>query len=673
MNRGSFASRTISMLLGVISFTSSPAIIEAGAQSTPEQTRLRTEVQNLGWIAFSAHSAHRDWDLFRCRPDGSQLQNFTRTPEWSEFTPQFSRNGQWLLYRRLPRGEVIDGNHYGTQGELVLTRSDGSEPRTLGKPGEFPWASWNADGTQIACLSMQGIAIISLATLETVRSFPRQGIFQQLTWSPDGRWLSGVANSFGTGWSVIRMDAESGKVSAVNTVDCCTPDWFPDSTALVFSWRPPGQKGNDGLGWTQLWRANLDGSSRELIYAEDGRHVYGGNVSPDGKYVLFSGNVNEDGDPSHSGAPMALMRLADAPLIGGDSPELRASHPKAREGPVLVLPTGYEPCWTFAEIPGATNSLAGEVHSLGWIAYSALSPAGTWDLFISRPDGSEQSPLTRTPDHNEAGVRFSPDSSRLLYYRMPRIEPLDNNTYGNQELVVCDANGENPHSYGKSYPWASWASASNHIAALLPDGIHLIDLSNGELIRKFPRRGIVQQLVASPDGDSFAGTANGLGPFWNIGRLEAGTLQIKAVSETDRYNCTPDWLPDSRRLIYSRGIIPEQGGYAEIWIAERDGSHRSPLVAEEQRHLYGACASPDGHYLLFTRSESDLGKVDNSKTRMAIVRMADTPMLAEDNAGLKKKYPGVPVGACLDLGPGWEPHWTATLKTRTPSSAGSGR
>jgi len=38
--------------------------------------------------------------------------------------------------------------------------------------------------------------------------------------------------------------------------------------------------------------ADADGENRRLVYAEDGRHVYGGHVSPDGKYLLFTGNVH---------------------------------------------------------------------------------------------------------------------------------------------------------------------------------------------------------------------------------------------------------------------------------------------------------------------------------------------------------------------------------------------
>lgn len=329
--------------------------IVAASRLSREETELAGEVQGKGWIAFAARSPQGDWDLFLCRPDGSDIRNLTRTPEFNEAVPQFSRDGLKLLYRRLSRDEKIHNNRHGEQGALIMANSDGTASQALGEIGEYPWASWNPDGTQIACLAIRGISLIELKTGNVVNTLARKGFYQQLTWSPDGKWLSGVANSYGTGWSIARMAVANGEASAVNTVDCCTPDWFPGSQNLIFSWRPRGQKVNDGYGWTQLWRASADGQSRQLVYAENGRHVYGGHVSPDGHYVLFTGNMHEDGDPENAGSPMALMRLADGPIIGGKSEELRALHPDAGTGPVLDLPMGWEPCWTFSEAPARSH------------------------------------------------------------------------------------------------------------------------------------------------------------------------------------------------------------------------------------------------------------------------------------------------------------------------------
>jgi Tol biopolymer transport system component len=644
---------------------------QALALEAAGEDQLAREVRGQGWIAYGARSDKGDWDLFLCRPDGSNARNLTQSPLFNEALPQFSRDGRRLLYRRMPRAEVINPNHCGEQGELVIANSDGTAPKVMGRISDYPWASWNPDGRQVACLSIKGITLFDLAGGQAVWSFARKGFFQQMTWSPDGRWLLGVANSYGTGWSIARLELATGEAGAVNRVDCCTPDWFPDSREVIFSWRPPGQKGNQGYGWTQLWRADREGRTRQLVYGEDGRHVYGGHVSPDGQYVLFTGNVREDGDPTRAGAPMGLMRLTDGPIIRGESAELRALHPKVNAGPVLTLPVGWEPCWTFSEAPaGATigavfspsneavKKLADELRERGWIAYSAKTDQGNWDMWVMRPDGSARRKLTDTPEFNEAAPRFSPDGKRLLYYRPPKSEALDNNTYGTFDLVIADADGGHAVFYGRGFPWASWGPDGTQLACLKPGGIQIVDVATRQVVRQIPRQGIVQQLVWSPDGQAFVGTANGLGPFWNIGRLDAKSGEIRPVSETERYNCTPDWAPDSRHIVYARGIVPEVRGRAELWVASLDGTERQTLYAEEGRHIYGGCISPDGRYALFTRSVEDLGKVDNSRTTMAIIRRADTPMIGDESAGLRQRFPNATSGPRLDLGAGWEPHWT---------------
>jgi Tol biopolymer transport system component len=305
----------------------------------------------MGWIVCATISPRGDWDLYLMRPDGSQRRALTQTPDWNETWAQWSRDGSKLLYRRLKRGEAVTGNDYGRQGAPVMADSAGANPHALGGDGDLPWATWGPDGRELATLGLKGIQFVDVETGQVRRTLKRRGFYQQLTWSPDGKWLVGVANDFATSWSIARMDATTGEVNAVNTVDCCTPDWFPDARGVIFSWRPPGQKTNRGQGWTQLWRADAAGANPLLVYAKDDRHAYGSCISPDGKYVIFTGNPQEDGDPEHGGGPMGLMRLSDAPIIEGATPGVRALHPDAKNGPILKLPTGWEPSWTISEKP----------------------------------------------------------------------------------------------------------------------------------------------------------------------------------------------------------------------------------------------------------------------------------------------------------------------------------
>ncbi len=306
----------------------------------------------------------------------------------------------------------------------------------------------------------------------------------------------------------------------------------------------------------------------------------------------------------------------------------------------------------------AVADLAEEVRDKGWVAYAAQSGAGDWDLFVMRPDGSDRRNLTRTPDFSEAAGRFSPDGERLLYYRMPKAETLDNNKYGTHELVISNADGTSPVVFGKAFSWASWSPDGTQIACLSRQGIQFIDRATRGIVRKLERKGIVEQLFWSPDGKWLVGTANGLGENWAIGRMDVLTGELNRVSDGNCFNCTPDWFPDSQRVVYSKGH-PLTEGWAQLWMAEAGGEGKRMLYGEIGRHIYGGAISPDGHHVLFTRSREDLGKVDNSYTEMALIRLEDTPIVGGKSEVLHQQYPKAKSGPVLELSWGWEPNWTA--------------
>lgn len=340
--------KTAGILAGIVAGMAAWA---AEPTTTPERTgeieALAREVRDKGWVAYGARSPKGDWDLWLMRPDGSSVRNITNTPEFTEAAPRFSPDGKKMLYRRLKRDAEINHDRWGFQGHLVIADADGRHAEVIGEEGAFPWATWSPDGKQIACLTVKGIQIVDLATRKVVRSLPRRGMYQQLTWSADGKWFCGVSNHFGENWTVARMNVETGEINPVNSFQNCTPDWFPDSRRLLFSHRPGNQ---DGYGWTQLWMADGDGKNRSILYGQDGRHMYGGATSPDGRYLLFSACPDDGGGAEKNGAPMHLMRFDDAPTIQGESAALRKLHPDTKDGPVLTLPVGWEPHWTYAEV-----------------------------------------------------------------------------------------------------------------------------------------------------------------------------------------------------------------------------------------------------------------------------------------------------------------------------------
>src|SRR5262245_6637615 len=230
----------------------------------PKVARLAKEVRNKGWIVYSARTEAGDWDLFLMRPDGSARRNISNTPNSHEMGGRFSPDGSKILYRQAPKETKLRHDAWGAMGKLVIANSDGGNPIAYGSDGEFPWASWNPDGKQLACLTKTGVEIWDLATKTIVRKMDRKGIYQQFFWSPDGQWFTGPANHYGENWTVVRMNAVTGEVNPVVKFQNCTADWFPDSKRLIFSSRPASQEEADGgqmdkavgqkygYGWTQL-------------------------------------------------------------------------------------------------------------------------------------------------------------------------------------------------------------------------------------------------------------------------------------------------------------------------------------------------------------------------------------------------------------------------------------
>lgn len=312
--------------------------------------RLADEVRDRGWIAFSARSGNGTWDVFLSRPDGSQRRNITNTPDSEEAAPLFSQDGEKVLYRRLPKGTTIDHDLWGFLGQLVVANADGTGSVAVGEDRQYAWASWSPDAKQVLCLTRKEIQLVDIVTKKIVRTLPRGGIYQQLFWSPDGKWFTGTANHAGAMWCVVRMNADTGELNPISKFQSCTPDWAPDSKRIIYSCRPSGQPANDGYGWTQLYLADGGGEETQLLYGEDGYHIYGGTLSPDGKYALFTKCPKDGGGPEESGAPLCLMRVSDAPTIGGESHDLRKVHPETNDGPLLQLLPGWEPCWTYAEL-----------------------------------------------------------------------------------------------------------------------------------------------------------------------------------------------------------------------------------------------------------------------------------------------------------------------------------
>jgi len=350
----------------------------AMAAEDPAAEALRQEVGKKGWILIAAYTREIEAkqrlpdgeagqaDLYLMRPDGSEMRNITHTPDRHEFFARFSPDGRKIMFRRLRKSKDIDHDAVGTQGELVVANSDGSGAVAFGKYGEYPWATWSPDTRQVACLykSEGVIRVFDCETKQRVREVPSHGIYQQASWSPDGKALCGTAEVKGAMWNIIALDLESGRMTVLSEHLNCTPNWIKDSSGVVNSCRNPawGRPGADGkpYGNTVLVQATADGRTRGLLYADVDAHIYNGFTSPDGRYVAFHTGMSEGGtkgDPEKHRC-FHVMRRSDGPVIQPGFGDLRGLYPDARTGPVLQprFPNGQPLVtvfvagdWTYAE------------------------------------------------------------------------------------------------------------------------------------------------------------------------------------------------------------------------------------------------------------------------------------------------------------------------------------
>ena len=333
--------------------------------NNPEVKKLYNELADKGWIIFSAKTEKGDYDLFISRPNGSHLRNLTRTPGTNELGARLFPDRKRILYRRIETMKPKVDYRELDRGVLTIANADGSNSRAVGAEGDYPWATLSPDGKQIACLYRKEgkIRIFDLQSLKMVRELPRQGIFWQLGWSPDGKEFCGTANVEGREWNIVTYGVESGKLTLISRVLNCTPDWFPDSRGCIYSHRNTSLASDDGgaaakkiandpnYSWTMLMMADREGKERKLVVAEQFKHLYFACVSPDNKYVIYC-RLDKDGSLA---GPMAVIRLADTPIIDGSWTAVEEQYAKhAKRGPILHLdlPPGFHPYWTNAKLGG---------------------------------------------------------------------------------------------------------------------------------------------------------------------------------------------------------------------------------------------------------------------------------------------------------------------------------
>jgi Tol biopolymer transport system component len=290
-------------------------------------------------------------ELYRMRPDGSEVQRLTRTPEIAEDLSAWSPDGQQLAF--IARDDPVNsGVLFRKRGFLM--GADGGDLRLIlddhietlfSPPAWSPDGRWilfsvrvEPDQTDIIRIEADSGEIHYLTNDEPSDESP--------TWSPSGDWIAFSSTRDEDGFKVYVMRPDGSDIRRV--VDCGSgrPVWSPDSQWIAFT--------STCFGTLGLYRARVDGTGLEQL--TDIPVVGMFSWSPDGRWLAF---YAEDATLYLVEVETGVVRQFDVEAVAAGRPE-------------------WSPDSEWLVFTGEINE--------------------QWDLFRVHPDGSHLENLTQNPD-----------------------------------------------------------------------------------------------------------------------------------------------------------------------------------------------------------------------------------------------------------------------------------
>jgi len=439
--------------------------------------------------------------------------------------------------------------------EVYLARADGSGQRRLTNQPRYPqrWPALSPDGSKIAfatkigqswqihVMNADGTGERDSAIYDEV---PFEGFKGYPDWSPDGAWLTFVAEYQSVTDVVVHNPAtgETRNVTKSPNSFELRPRWSPDGSRILFS------RADSGSGF-DLYTIAPDGTALTRLTSRPGWELDGA-FSPDGSQIAFIAYPN--------GVPDVFVMNADGSNIRDVS-----NTPEIPE---------IQPAWS-------TAGLAFRADRGGVAGIYVMNPDGTG---LRKFSGATE--FATDPD-------WSGDGSTMVYVsgRHARTALATAESYGGgfKQIPAAGSATDSAWSWdGRRLAFArSTNRARSDIFTMTPGRRGTLNLTRG--------RGINWGPSWSPDGKRIAFVR-----FESFGAhvwlMNADGSKQRPLTKAGAWNDDPSWSPDGRRLVYSA----RRNGNYDLYILDLPSGRERRLTRTADPE-FSPTWSPDGSRIAY--------------------------------------------------------------------------